>query len=222
MNCSFSTEESSCTESGVGSATRRPLGVQTRYDLAPCQSWNKLEAWSGRSRSQRIRTDSKPGGTYWYFKRRTKEALTISPKHRKHLTTDWPGRKNYICCYPAHQGLKRWLSPPRRVNAKMYAEIFVEFKEIVPIGAGEWRLLLHYFRGCLHDTGATFVPEWVHSGSLLWLYICLHDTTTKCHAGASHPGSCTGARISLGYEISQRYHVNAKRPPFSLWNRPPE
>ena len=27
-----------------------------------------------------------------------KEALTISPKHRKHLTTDWPGRKNYICC----------------------------------------------------------------------------------------------------------------------------
>ena len=36
--------------------------------------------------------------------------------------------------------------------------------------------------------GATFAPEWVHSGSLSWLYICLHDTTTKCHAGASHPG----------------------------------
>ena len=35
MNCSFSTEESSCSESGVGSAIRRPLGVQTRYDLAP-------------------------------------------------------------------------------------------------------------------------------------------------------------------------------------------
>ena len=26
-----------------------------------------------------------------------------------------------------------------------------------------------------------------------------------------HPGSCTGARISLRYEISQRYHVNVKR-----------
>ena len=38
------------------------------------------------------------------------------------------------------------------------------------------------------DTGATFAPEWVHSGSLSWLYICLHDTTTKCYAGASHPG----------------------------------
>ena len=28
----------------------------------------------------------------------------------------------------------------------------------------------------------------VHSGSLSWLYICLHDTITKCHAGTSHPG----------------------------------
>ena len=43
-------------------------------------------------------------------------------------------------------------------------------------------------RGCLHDTGATFAPQRVHSGSLSWLYICLHDTTTNCHAGASHPG----------------------------------
>ena len=34
-----------------------------------------------------------------------------------------------------------------------------------------------------------------------------------------HPGCCTGARISLRYEISQRYHVNAKRPPISVWNR---
>ena len=32
-----------------------------------------------------------------------------------------------------------------------------------------------------------------------------------------HPGSCTGARISLRSEISQRYHVNAKRPPVSVW-----
>ena len=78
-------------------------------------------------------------------------------------------------------------------------------------------------RGCLHDTGATFAPELVLSGSLSWLYICLHDTTTKCHAGASHPGVSSprflyrGENwISLRYEISQRYHVNAKRPPD--WN----
>ena len=79
-------------------------------------------------------------------------------------------------------------------------------------------------RGCLHDTGATFAPERVHSGSLSWLYICLDDTTTnfmlaRVIPARVHPSSCTGARISLQYEISQRYHVNTKRPPVSVRNR---
>ena len=73
-----------------------------------------------------------------------------------------------------------------------------------------------YWRAWLHDTGATFAPARVHSGSLSWLYICLHDTTTTCHAGASYPGVNSSRR--LRYE-SQRYHVNAKRPPVSVWNR---
>ena len=82
----------------------------------------------------------------------------------------------------------------------------------------QWKSTL---RGCLHDTGATFVPERVHSGSLSWLYICLHDTTTnfmlaRVTPARVHPGSCTGARISLLYEISQRYHVNTKQPPVSV------
>ena len=42
-------------------------------------------------------------------------------------------------------------------------------------------------RGCLHDIGATFILVRVHSGSLLWLCIRLHDTNTKCHTGASSP-----------------------------------
>ena len=71
-------------------------------------------------------------------------------------------------------------------------------------------------RAWLHDTGATFAPTRVHSGSLSWLYICLHDTTTTCNAGASYPGVNSFRR--LRYE-SQRYHVNAKRPPASVWNR---
>ena len=44
-------------------------------------------------------------------------------------------------------------------------------------------------RWCLHDTGATFIPARVHPSSLLWLCIRLHDTSTKCHAGASHNGA---------------------------------
>ena len=56
------------------------------------------------------------------------------------------------------------------------------------------RSQISQLRGCLHDVGATFIPARVHSGSLLWLCIRLHDTNTKCHAGASHTGaSHTGA-----------------------------
>ena len=51
------------------------------------------------------------------------------------------------------------------------------------------QLGLAKLRGCLHDIGATFIPARVHSGSLLWLCIRLHDTNTKCHAGASHTGA---------------------------------
>ena len=67
---------------------------------------------------------------------------------------------------------------------------------------------LTIFSGCLHDTWAPFAPVRVHSHSLSWRYICLRDITTNCHAGASHPGCCTGARISLRYEISHWYYVN--------------
>ena len=34
-----------------------------------------------------------------------------------------------------------------------------------------------------------------------------------------HPGSLTEVRISLRYEILQRYHVNPRRAPISVWNR---
>ena len=50
------------------------------------------------------------------------------------------------------------------------------------------KCMVVFLRGCLHDTGATFAPRRVHSGSLSWLYVCLHDTATKSYASASHPG----------------------------------
>ena len=74
-------------------------------------------------------------------------------------------------------------------------------------------------RGCLHDTGATFVPEWVHTCSLSWLYICFHDTPTKVTPAWVHPVCCAGVRISLRYEVSQLYHVNTKWPHASVWKR---
>ena len=41
-------------------------------------------------------------------------------------------------------------------------------------------------RGFIHVTGMTYIPVRVHSGSLLLLCICLHDTSTKSHTRTSH------------------------------------
>ena len=38
-------------------------------------------------------------------------------------------------------------------------------------------------------TRVTFVPAQVHPGFLLWLCICLHDTTRKCHTRMNHTGA---------------------------------
>ena len=51
------------------------------------------------------------------------QAMTICPKDRKELTTDWPGRKGQLCCYPSYKGQKEQLSFPRRINAILSAEI---------------------------------------------------------------------------------------------------
>ena len=76
------------------------------------------------------------------------QAMTLCPKHRKELTTDWPGQKGQLCCYPSHKGQKRQLSLPRHINASMSAEIFLQFNVVVPIGAGKFftfRFVFHSF-----------------------------------------------------------------------------
>ena len=77
-------------------------------------------------------------------------------------------------------------------------------------------------RGCLHDTEATFSKERVHSSSLPWLYICLHDTTTKCHAGASHPGVSSPRLLYRSENFTPVRNLatvsNAKRPHVSVWH----
>ena len=89
----------------------------------------------------------------------------------------------------------------------------------------------NFLRGCLHDTRATFATRRVHSGSLSWLYICVHDTTRKSHAGASRPGvsslrlSHRGenftpvrnlATVSCKYETTTRFGVKSFSSPEPL------
>ena len=79
-------------------------------------------------------------------------------------------------------------------------------------------------RGCLHDTGALsprseFTPVPSHGSIFVYMIPPQNVMPARVTPAWVHPGCCTGARISLRYEISQRYHVNAKRPPVSVWNR---
>ena len=77
-----------------------------------------------------------------------------------------------------------------------------------------------WLRGCLHDTGATCTPARVHSCSLGSIFVYMippqNVMPVRVIPAWVHPGCCTGARISLRHEISQRYHVTAKRPIVSV------
>ena len=62
---------------------------------------------------------------------------------------------------------------------------------------------------------ATFAPARLHSGSLSWLYICLRDTTTKCHAGASYASVSSPRVVVPGRE----FHSSTKSRNGILWTR---
>lgn len=85
------------------------------------------------------------------------QAMTICPKHRKDLTTDWPGRKGQLSCYPSHKRQKRHVSLPRRMNASMSA---VQFNVVVPIGAGQFFTFRFVFHSFTHFSSASKSKCW--------------------------------------------------------------
>ena len=113
MNCSFSTEGSSRSENGVGSAIL-PL-LACKRDMTSHLVNLGISGKRGRGQAEVSESELilNRSGRIGILREDEEEALTICPKHRKHLTTDWPGRKNCICCYPAHQGLTKRLKSDR-------------------------------------------------------------------------------------------------------------
>ena len=83
MNCSFSVEESSCSENGAGSAIRRPLGVQTRYDLAPFSLGIRGKRGRGEAEVSESELIINRAGHTGILREEEKEAPTICPKHKK-------------------------------------------------------------------------------------------------------------------------------------------
>ena len=71
-----------------------------------------------------------------------KRGMTVCPRHRKNLTTDWTGRKRTMCCHPSHiKGTTKAVvihKPTRRVNAKMSQGIFELHNAVIPIGSGSF------------------------------------------------------------------------------------
>ena len=64
--------------------------------------------------------------------------------------------------------------------------------------------------------GREFTPVPSHGSIFVYMIPPQNVMPARVTPARAHPGSCTGARISLQYEISQRYHVNAKRPSVSV------
>ena len=64
-----------------------------------------------------------------------------------------------------------------------------------------------------------FTPVPCHCSTFVYMIPPQNVMPARVTPAWVHPGCCIGARISLRYEISQRYHVNAKRPPTSVWIR---
>ena len=70
-------------------------------------------------------------------------ALTICPKHRKELSTDWPGKIRYTCGYPTHKGIAKQINNPRRINLNVSQEIFKQHGAVVPAGTGRYLLIIN-------------------------------------------------------------------------------
>ena len=63
----------------------------------------------------------------------------------------------------------------------------------------------------------TTVPS--HSSTFVYIIPPQNVMPARITPEWVHPSCCTGARISPRYYISQRYHVNTKRPQVSVWNQ---
>ena len=64
-----------------------------------------------------------------------------------------------------------------------------------------------------------FTPVPSHGSTFVYMIPPQNVMLSRVTPAWNHPGCCTRARISLQYEISQWYHVNAKRSQVSVWNR---
>lgn len=140
LTCSFSSPDSACSLEGTGSQIV-PL-LACNLDMTP--HLLSLGVSSGQQRSE-DENDNEVGlilnrAGYFVVTDEEKIVMTICPRHRKKLTTDWAGRKSNTCSYPTHRGPRKSIQKPRRVNATLSEEIYQIHHATVPIGSGKYKL----------------------------------------------------------------------------------
>ena len=140
LTCSFSSPDSACGLEGTGlqivpllackldlSAHLLSPGVSSRQQRTGDEKVNEVDLILNRA-GYFVVTDSE------------KLSMTICPRHRKKLTTDWAGRKSNTCSYPSHRVPRKTIRKPRRVNAILSEEIYQFHHVTVPIGSGKYNL----------------------------------------------------------------------------------
>lgn len=139
LTCSFSFPDSACSLEGTGSQIvpllackldisghLLSLGVSSRQQRTGDEKVNEVDLILNRA-------------GYFVVTDNEKLSMTICPRHRKKLTTDWAGRKSNTCSYPSHRGPRKTIRKPRRVNAILSEEIYQFHHATVPIGSGKYK-----------------------------------------------------------------------------------
>ena len=140
VTCSFSSPDSACSLEGTGSqivpllackldisAHLLSLGVSSRQQRTEDKKVDEVDLILNRA-------------GYFVVTDNEKLSMTVCPRHRKKLTTDWAGRKSNTCSYPSHRGPQKTIKKPRRVNAILSEEIYQFHHVTVPIGSGKYKL----------------------------------------------------------------------------------
>ena len=154
MSCSFCTPSSSC-----GSAPYAP----DEFNIIPLEACRKdLTGYLknlGVSGSRGLGTENVPTEVEIILNRagihslskEERTGMTVCPKHRYELTTHYQ-KLSSVCLYPTHQGERKKLKNPRRVNRQVSDEIYTLFHTQVPIGSGKCNIFWSIFKTSLFQT----------------------------------------------------------------------
>ena len=138
MNCSFGSQFSPCVPLGLEQTTTIPLKACKR-DISSHLVSLGVSGKRWRATEANVNEEDLLLNRAGLFGSSQNEiqAMTVCSKHRKELTVLWPGRKQTTCCYPSHQGARKPMKSPRRINSHISDKVYEIYQVVIPIGSGK-------------------------------------------------------------------------------------